>query len=96
MMAGSEQRRGKRIYHEAPIMVEDFHTGYHYFATMHNYSDKGMYFEAVYAQRPGRKIRIENLPFITASTVRLAIIIWRRIIDEGYSFHLYGIGVKYC
>lgn len=98
MVTISEQRTKARMDCEAPIMLEDAHTGYHFPATVKNYSDKGMYFESDYALRPGRRVRINvvGAPFKSASNIQFAKVIWRRMLDQKSSFHPYGIGAKYC
>ena len=97
MVEISEHRRSKRIYREAPIMLEDYRTGYHFLATMKNYSDKGMYFESDYALRPGRRVRIsfEGIPIESATNIQFAKVIWRMMLDKKSAPHPYGIGAKY-
>ena len=98
MVVCAAKKRNKRINHTAPITLEDRRTGFHYAGTLQNYSDTGLYFESEYAQRPGRKIHIRsnNLPFSNGKRRHLAEVIWRKILDQKQSTHLFGVGAKFC
>ena len=78
-------------------MVEDHRTGYHFAATMRNYSDDGLYFESEYAPRPERKVRIKVQDPTIVSKLRSheGVVKWRKPLDKKKSPHPYGIGVKY-
>ncbi len=96
MKAFIDHRTSQRIQIEAPVMLEDFRTGFFYNGTLYNYSTEGVFFESDYAPRPGRKIhiRIDGLPDIFTPHVYLAEVRWRKqLSDNSYS---YGVGIKYC
>ena len=98
MNPNPEYRNSRRFHHQAMVMIEDGCMGYCYYGTMYNYGGDGIYFESDYALRPGTniKIRIENLPFISAPKVYFAKVIWRKQLIDDDSSYSYGIGVKYC
>ena len=90
-----EQRKAERFYHESPVMLEDFRTGFKYNGLMQNYSNGGMYIETNYAPRPDRKIHItvDNLPLHSAPQTFMAEVKWRRLLNQS-SAYAYGIGVQ--
>ena len=47
------QRNSQRFEIQAPVMLEDFRTGYYYHGIIYNYSADGVYLESDYAPRPG-------------------------------------------
>ncbi len=98
MSTFSHQRTSRRIQSEAPVILEDFRTGFNYAGMLFNYSTEGGYFESSYAPRPGRKIRIkiEGLPDVFTSQIYLAEIRWRRPLPENQTAYTYGVGIKYC
>ena len=97
MKASSELRNGERFYSEAPVLVEDYRTGYRYDGTMFNYSKSGMYLETDYALRPSRKIKIDinNLSNFPSPRSYFAEVRWRRPLPGKASSYSFGIGVKY-
>jgi len=92
------QRSSERFSHKAPIILEDFRTGFVYKGIMYNFSANGMYFESDYAPRPDRKLRItaNELPGQPSPQVYLAKVKWRRPLSKIPSPYSFGIGVKYC
>ena len=92
------RNRPRRIKYKASITLEDSRTGYHYPGTLQNYSKSGLYFESTYAQRPGRKIRItsDNLPFSSSNNGHRAKVVWRKLLAQKQSTHLFGVGAKFC
>ena len=98
MIAVAYQRSSERFEYKAPVMLEDFRTGFYYDGTMYNYSPAGMYLESDYAPRPGRKIRLKvnSLPEIATPQEYVAEIRWRCPLFENASSYSYGLGVKYC
>ena len=78
-------------------MVEDHRTGYHFPATIRNYSDDGLYFESDYALRPERKVRIKIQDPAVVSRIGShdGVVKWRKPLNKKKSPHQYGIGVKY-
>jgi hypothetical protein len=97
MASSSKNKRAKRFSLKAPIQVEDRRTGYRFSATMHNYSDKGLYFEADYALRPERKVRIkaEDPKIVSKLRSRKGVVKWRKSLNSENSPHHYGTGIKY-
>lgn len=97
MASSSKNKRAKRFSLKAPIMVEDRRTGYRFDATLHNYSDQGLYFEADYALRPERKVRIkaENPEIVSKLRSHKGIVKWRKPLSSENSPHQYGTGIKY-
>jgi hypothetical protein len=97
MIAVAYQRSSERFELKAPVMLEDFRTGFYYDGIMYNYSADGIYLESDYAPRPGRKIRlkVDGLPDISAPQVYVAEIRWRCPLSENSSSYSYGVGVKY-
>jgi hypothetical protein len=93
-----ENRNSERFHYKATVMLEHGCTGYRYHGTMYSYSEDGLYFESNYAPLPETKIRIriDNLPFISARHVYFAKVRWRKQLTDDDSSYLYGIGVKYC
>jgi len=98
MNAFVHHRTSQRIQAEAPIMLEDFRTGFNYNGTLYNYSTDGGYFETKYAPRPGRKIhvKVDDLPEVFTPHVYLAEVRWRKPLPENQRSHTYGLGIKYC
>ena len=98
MIAFSHNRTSRRIQSEAPVMLEDFRTGFYYKGMLYNYSTEGAYFRSSYAPRPGRKIRIkiDGLPDVFTPHTYLAEIRWRRPLPENSNVYTYGVGIKYC
>ena len=98
MSALSYQRTSPRILSDAPVMLEDFRTGFSYAGRLYNYSTEGAYFESSYAPRPGRKlhIKIDGLPDALPPHNYLAEVRWRRPLPENPNAYIYGFGVKYC
>ena len=98
MSALAYQRNSQRFEVEAPVMLEDFRTGFYYNGTIYNYSADGVYLESDYAPRPGRRIRLKvnGAHHIFAPDLYLAEIRWRRPLFDENSEYTYGIGMKYC
>ena len=98
MNAFAYQRTSERIQSEAPVMVEDFRTGFYYKGTLYNYSMDGGYFESKYAPRPGKKIhiKVDGLPDVFTPHVYLAEVRWRKPLLESSSTYTYGVGIRYC
>ena len=91
-------RASHRFQSEAPVMLEDFHTGFYYKGTLFNYSTDGGYFEAKYAPRPGKKIhiKVDGLPDVFTPHIYLAEVRWRKLLPENSNSYTYGVGIKYC
>ena len=98
MIALAQRRANQRFEVEAPVMVEDFRTGFYYNGTLYNYSTGGGYFESRYAPRPGRKIhiKVESLPEVFTPHVYLAEVRWRKPLPENPGAYAYGVGIRYC
>jgi len=98
MIAFTHNRASRRIQSEAPVILEDFRTGFYYNGTLYNYSTEGAYFGSSYAPRPGRKlhIKIDGLPDVLPLYINLAEVRWRRPLPENPNAYTYGVGVKYC
>ena len=98
MNAFAHRRTSQRVQSEAPVMLEDFRTGFYYNGTLYNYSTDGGYFESKYAPRPGRKIhiKVDGLPEVSIPHVYLAEVRWRKSLAETPSSYSYGVGIKYC
>ena len=97
MKAFDHNRTSQRFESEAPIMLEDFRTGFYYNGTLYNYSTGGGYFESKYAPRPGRKIRIkvDGLPDVFAPHVYHAEVRWRKPLPKNAHSYNYGVGIKF-
>ena len=98
MIAFTHTRASWRIQSEAPVILEDFRTGFYYNGMLYNYSTEGAYFGSSYALRPGRKIRIkiDSLPDVFTPQIYFAEVRWRRPLPENPNAYTYGVGVKYC
>jgi hypothetical protein len=98
MNAFAYKRAGQRFQSEAPVMVEDFRTGFYYKGMLYNYSMDGGYFEARYAPRPGKKIhiKVDGLPDVFTPHIYLAEVRWRKPLPENSNSYTYGVGIKYC
>ena len=98
MNAIAYKRTSQRFHSEAPVMLEDFRTGFYYKGTLYNYSTDGGYIESDYAPRPGRKIhvKVDDLPEVFTPHVYLAEVRWRKPLPENQRSHTYGLGIKYC
>jgi hypothetical protein len=98
MIALAYQRSSQRFEIQAPVMLEDFRTGFYYNGIIYNYSADGVYLQSAYAPRPGRKIRlkVEGASDIFTNELYLAEIRWRRPLPAENSDYSYGIGMKYC
>jgi len=99
MVPNSEKRNHARINHQCPVTIEDLKVGLIYNATMLNYSENGLYFEAdkLLHQGEGIHIGIENKALTSLSDTYAyyrAKIIWRKKLTTS-SFY-YGYGVKYA
>ena len=97
MIAVAYQRASERFDLEAPIMIEDFRTGFKYNGVIYNYSADGVYLESDYAPRPGRKLRlhVDSARDIFRLQSYLAEVRWRRSLFENVSSHSFGFGLKY-
>ena len=98
MIALAYQRSSQRFEIQAPVMLEDFRTGFYYNGIIYNYSADGVYLESGYAPRPGRKLRLHvngTRDIFTVPTY-LAEVRWRRSLAENTSPYSYGFGLKYC
>ena len=103
----SESKTGKnsisRAYgrnaYKAPIMIAKDNTEYYHRATMHNYSEKGMYFESDYDPKPGSTISIlmeNHSPSASGPETFVgyrAKVRWTKEILDEYTFY-YGVGVE--
>ena len=98
MSAFSHQRTSPRVLSDAPVVLEDFRTGFNYAGRLYNYSVEGAYVESSYAPRPGRKlhIKIEGLTDFLPPHNNLAEVRWRKPLPENPDAYIYGVGVKYC
>jgi hypothetical protein len=98
MIAVYHNRASRRITSEAPVMLEDFWTGFSYDGTLYNYSTEGAYVESIYATRPGRKLNIKTngLSDVLPLYINLAEVRWRSPLPENPNAYTYGVGVKYC
>ncbi len=98
MTALAYQRNSQRFEVEAPVMLEDFRTGFYYNGIIYNYSADGVYLESDYAPRPDRRIhlKVNGAWDIFATEPYLAEIRWRRPLSDETSDYSYGIGMKYC
>ena len=98
MTALAFQRASERFEIEAPVMIEDFRTGFQYNGVIFNYSADGVYLESAYAPRPGRKLRlhVDGAADIFAVPTYLAEVRWRRYLSENKSQYSFGFGLKYC
>ncbi len=92
------QRNSQRFEVEAPVMLEDFRTGFDYKGIIYNYSADGAYLESDYAPRPGKKfhLKVNAAQDIFVTDLYLAEIRWRQPLSDETSDYSYGIGVKYC
>jgi hypothetical protein len=97
MTALAYQRNSQRLDVEAPVMLEDFRTGFYYMGIIYNYSADGVYLESDYAPRPGRRVhlKVNAAHDIFSNELYLAEIRWRRPLSVKTSDYFYGIGMKY-
>jgi hypothetical protein len=98
MIAVAYQRCSQRFDIEAPVLLEDFRTGFYYNGTIYNYSADGVYIETDYAPRPGRRIRLNVNGALEIFDVGpyLAEIKWRRPLANETSDYAFGLGMRYC
>lgn len=98
MTALAYQRNSQRFEVEAPVMIEDFRTGFYYKGIIYNYSADGVYLESDYAPRPGRRIqlKVNGAHDIFSSELYHAEIRWRQPLSDESSHYSYGVGLKYC
>jgi len=98
MTALAYQRNSQRFEVEASVMLEDFRTGFYYDGLIYNYSADGVYLEADYAPRPGKKmhLKVNGAHDIFATELYLAEIRWRQPLSGETSNYAYGIGMQYC
>ena len=98
MIAVAHQRASERFELEAPVMIEDFITGFKYNGVICNYSADGVYLESGYAPRPGRKLRlhVNRARHIFTIPTYLAEVRWRRSLPEDTAPYPFGFGLKYC
>jgi len=98
MTALAYQRSSQRFEIEAPVILEDFRTGFDYKGVIFNYCADGVYLEADYAPRPGRKvhIKVNGARHVFLNDSYLAEIRWRRPLSDEISDYYFGIGVQYC
>lgn len=96
-MDNPEKRINARIEHRAPLTLEPLEAGVMHAARMHNYSQKGLYFESDFCLNPGTEIfiGIPDSPFASARGVYecyRSVIKWRQSLET--SFHDYAYGVE--
>jgi len=98
MKAFAQRRTSQRFQAKAPVMLEDFRTGFYYNGMLCNYSADGGYFVSKYAPRPGRKIhiKVDGLPDVFTPHVYLAEVRWRKPLPENSGSFTYGVGIRYC
>ena len=98
MTALAYQRNSQRFKVEAPVILEDFRTGFYYHGTIYNYSADGVYLESDYAPRPGRKMRVKvnGARDIFDTDLYIAEIRWRQALSNDTSDYVYGLGMQYC
>ena len=98
MTALAYQRNSQRFEVEASVMLEDFRTGFYYDGIIYNCSADGVYLEADYAPRPGKKmhLKVNGTHDIFATELYLAEIKWRQPLFDETSAFSYGIGMQYC
>jgi hypothetical protein len=98
MPAAAYQRTSERIEIQVTVTLEDFRTGFFYNGTIYNYSNDGLYLESHYAPRPGRQIRLKvgGAHNIFKLQSYMAVIRWRRYLNNGSSDYAFGIGIQYC
>ena len=97
MRTNLEKRDCARLYHEAPVVIEQCGTGLYYEARMYNSSLQGMYFESDLALVPGTRVNLwlsvlpeDSLPEISSAEVR-----WNEEIFGAVVLFNYGTGIKY-
>ena len=97
MRTNLEKRDCARLYHEAPVVIEQCGTGLYYEARMYNTSLQGMYFESDLALVPGTRVNLwlsalpeNSLPEISSAEVR-----WNEEIFGAVVLFNYGTGIKY-
>ena len=97
MRTNLEKRDCARLYHEAPVVIEQCGTGLYYEARMYNTSLQGMYFELDLALVPGTRVNLwlsalpeDSLPEISSAEVR-----WNEEIFGAVVLFNYGTGIKY-
>ena len=93
----NDQIDTERFNCEAPVVMEDFHTGQRHDGSMYNYSRGGMYIELDYPLKPGSKVRIliENGKAGGHSESCVAKTVWCKEIPGAVVLYDYGIGVRY-
>lgn len=98
MTALAYQRNSQRIEVEAPVMLEDFRTGYYFNGIIFNCSADGVYLATAYAPRPGRKMRLKvnGARDIFDTDIYLAQIRWRQALPDDTSGYTFGLGMQYC
>ena len=98
MISYSENRSCNRFQSRAVVRLEEEPDSRHfYYAMMHNYSGRGMYFESLLSLKPGSKVKIkvENPPFADVPPALSAEVKWCQELLSDKSFYCYGIGVEY-
>jgi hypothetical protein len=96
-MPNNDQRTSERFNCEAPVVIEDCHTGAQYDGSIYNYSRGGMYVELDQPLRPGSHVRIlmEKRTAEDRSGSCLAQTVWCKEIPGAVVLYDYGIGVRY-
>ena len=98
MTALAYQRNSQRFKVQTAVMLEDFRSGFYYNGIIYNHSADGVYLEADYAPRPGRRIRLKvnGARDIFTDDLYLAEIKWRRPTAEKASTYSFGVGMRFC
>jgi hypothetical protein len=99
VIAVEYKRASERFEVQAPVMIEDFRSGFHYNGVIYNYSADGVYLESTYAPRPGRRLRlhVDGVRDIFTTPSYLAEVRWRRSLPGATTaLYSFGFGLKYC
>jgi hypothetical protein len=96
-MLMNDQRVSKRLYHEAPLVIENCDSGTYSYGRMYNYSRGGIYFESDTPFQAGTRVRfdIEKSKISLGADHYFAEVKWCAEISAAVVLYDYGIGVEF-
>ena len=96
-MLMNDQRVSKRLYHEAPLVIENCDSGTYSYGRMYNYSRGGIYFESDTPFQAGTRVRfdIEKSKISLDADHYFAEVKWCAEISAAVVLYDYGIGVEF-
>jgi hypothetical protein len=92
-----EKRVCARLFHEAPVVIEECGTSEYHEGRMYNYGRGGMYVETDLDLKPGARVNLwlSDLPENSFPEINFAEVRWREEITGAVVLYNFGFGIKY-